>query len=130
MVTFMSRYPDGAAGAGLLLLRIACAFGVFSAPLRLLLPMRLSAFSFAAAIVFALAIVLGFGTRTVALLLVAATSSAAVAGDANVALIIAHAGSCAALALLGPGAYSIDANTFGRSVVRFKPRNTETEKDG
>jgi hypothetical protein len=129
MVTFLSRFPDGAAGAGLLLLRIACAFGAFSAHLRWLLPLRLSVPASTVAIAIALAIVLGFGTRTTALLLAAATVSAALTGGGNIALIIAHAGSCAALALLGPGAYSIDANAFGRRVVQFKPRGRDGKKD-
>jgi hypothetical protein len=71
----------------------------------------------------ALALALGFGTRAVAILLAAAALAAVPTLGADLALIvIAHAGSCCALALLGPGAYSIDARVFGRLVVRFESR--------
>jgi hypothetical protein len=128
MVTFMSRYPDGVAGMGLLLLRISCALGAFSAHLRLLLPMRFSALAFTAAIVIALTLALGFGARAAALLLLGATLSAPLAANGSIALIIAHAGCCAALALLGPGAYSIDANVYGRRVIRFESRPRHRKK--
>lgn len=124
----MSRYPDGIAGAGLLVLRFACAVGAFSAHFRLLLPIRPWGLAFAATLIVAVALIVGFGTRTAALLLVAATISVAFATGRNDALVIAHAACCAALALLGPGAYSIDANVFGRRVIRFEPRPRDDSK--
>jgi putative oxidoreductase len=125
MVKFLSRYPDGSPGAGLLLLRFSCALVAYPVLARLPLPpsvLRLVLLPAAAGI--ALALALGFGTRTVALLL-AVTALAAVPtlGADGAFMFIASAGGGGALALLGPGAYSIDARVFGRQVIRFKSRS-------
>ena len=75
---------------------------------------------------FALALALGFGTRIVAFVLAGAALASAVMTGSNIALtMIACACGCAALGLLGPGAYSIDANVFGRSVIRLEPRTPD-----
>jgi putative oxidoreductase len=114
MMKSLSRYPDGAAGIALVLLRLACvpkASMVVSAAL-------------------ALALALGFGTRIVAFVLAAAAIVTAFTTGSDSALtMIARACGCAALGLLGPGAYSIDANVFGRRVIRLEPRGPNRASD-
>ena len=123
MTKFLSRYPDGAAGIALVLLRLACAWIAFLVIARL----PFSQFSPNTSIVvsgaFALALVLGFGTRIVAFVhAAAAIATAFMSGSDSALTMIARACGCAALGLLGPGAYSIDAIVFGRHVIRLEPR--------
>jgi len=129
MTRFLSRYPDGAAGIALLLLRLACAW------IAVLVIARLPAqFSSNASIVvsaaFAFALALGAGTRLVAFVLAAAAIATAFVSDIDIALtMVARGCCCAALGLLGPGAYSIDAHVFGRRVVRLEPRAPDRAGD-
>jgi len=63
-------------------------------------------------------LVAGLATRWAALLLgigtlVALPSS----GVVQQLLLVGHAGGCGAIALLGAGAYSIDARRYGRRVI-------------
>ena len=130
MMKSLSRYPDGAAGIALVLLRLACAWIAFLVIARL----SLSQFSPDASIVvsaaFALALALGLGTRIVAFVFAAAAIATLFKiGSDNALTMIARACGCAALGLLGPGAYSIDANVFGRRVIRLEPRGPDRASD-
>ena len=126
MVKFLSRHPDGAAGVALALMRVSCALIAFSvlgrSPLLIL-------FSGVATIVpgaFALALATGSGTRVLAFLLACVAIVDVFTVRSGLTLtMVAHAGGYAALALLGPGAYSIDAFVFGRRVVRLDPRSPD-----
>jgi len=120
------RYPDGLFGVALLLLRLSYAAIALPALARLspgpsiTVPIGLGA----AAI--ALALLLGFGARAAALLLAAALAVGI--GDAPgdlTCILVGCAGGAAALALLGPGAWSIDAHLHGRRVIRLEPRSPE-----
>jgi len=130
MVKSLSRYPDGAAGIALVLLRLACAWIATLVIVRL----PFQQFSPNAPIVVAggvaLALALGVGTRIVAFVLAAAAIATAFMTVSDSALtMIARACGCAALGLLGPGAYSIDANVFGRRVIRLEPRGLDRASD-
>ncbi len=71
----------------------------------------------------ALALLSGCGTRAVALLLAWPLAANLLAARGEVVLfILGSIGGVGALALLGPGAYSIDAHRFGRRVIRLEPR--------
>jgi len=120
MVKFLSRFPDDAPGAGLLLLRFSCAFAAYPVLERLPLPHPVLLLVLLPAV--ALALASGFGTRTVVLVLAVTALATAPTGADGAFTAIAQAGDCGALALLGPGAYSIDAKVFGRRVVRFESR--------
>jgi putative oxidoreductase len=120
---FLSRYPDGVAGIALVLLRLGCAWIAILAIASLPLPHVSRNASIVVAAGFAFALAFGFGTRIVAFVIAAAAIAIAFMTDSNIALtMIARACCCAALGLLGPGAYSVDANVFGRRVIRLKPR--------
>lgn len=122
MIQYVCRYPDGVAGFALLLLRagLACAaFGV-AAALR-------ADFAGAGALpwiagVAALLLLAGLGARWVALLLGAAAGVAlAMHLPARESLLLAgHVAGCAAAALVGPGAFSIDARRHGRRVIHLQ----------
>jgi putative oxidoreductase len=124
----LSRYPDGAAGIALVLLRLACAWIAVLA--RLPFPHFSPNASMVVSAAFALALALGFGTRIVAFVTAAAAiTTAFMTGSDSALTMIARACGCAALGLLGPGAYSIDANVFGRRVIRLEPRGPDRASD-
>jgi putative oxidoreductase len=126
MPKFLSRYPDGTAGIALVLLRLACAWIAFLGIARLPFPQFSPNASIVVSAAFALALALGLGTRILAFVSAAAAIATAFMTDSDIALtMIARACGCAALGLLGPGAYSIDANVFGRRVVRLEPRGPD-----
>jgi putative oxidoreductase len=130
MMRSLSRYPDGAAGIALVLLRLACAWIAFLVIARLPSPQFSPNASIVVSVAFALTLALGFGTRIVAFVLAAATMATAfMTGNDSALTMIARACSCAALGLLGPGAYSIDANVFGRRVIRLEPRGPDRAND-
>src|SRR5258708_4341181 len=113
MMKSLSRYPDGAAGIALVLLRLPCAGIAFLViarfPFPHFSPNASIVVSAAFALALALALALGFGTRIVAFVLAAAAiATAFMTGGASALTMIARACGCAALGLLGPGAYSID----------------------
>jgi putative oxidoreductase len=131
MVTrFLSRYPDGAAGIALVLLRLSCAWIAILAIACPPFPQLSPNAAKVVAAVFALALALGVGTPIVAFVLAAAAIATAFMTDSSIALTMtARACACAALGLLGPGAYSIDANVFGRRVIRLEPRAPDQKSD-
>jgi uncharacterized membrane protein YphA (DoxX/SURF4 family) len=130
MMRSLSRYPDGDAGIALVLLRLACAWIAFLTIARLPFPQFSPNANIVVSVAFALTLALGFGTRIVAFVLAAATiATAFTTGNDSALTMIARACGCAALGLLGPGAYSIDANVFGRRVIRLEPRGPDRASD-
>ena len=109
---------------------MACAWIAFLVIARLPFPQFSPNASIVVAAAFALALALGFGTRIVAFVLAAAAvATAFMSGSDSALTMIARACGCAALGLLGPGAYSIDANVFGRRVIRLEPRGPDRAGD-
>ena len=130
MSKFLSRYPDGSSGIALVLLRFGCAWIAFLVIARLPFPQFSPNASTVVSAGFALALALGVGTRIVAFVFAAAAiATAFMTGSDSALTMIACACGCAALGLLGPGAYSIDANLFGRRVIRLEPRGTNRGSD-
>lgn len=101
MQRLFSSFPDGRAGAGLLILRITVAAGV-------VLQTESALALFAAA-----PLVAGFMTPAMALV---AAVIALMSGASYIAAI------AFALALLGPGAFSVDARLFGRREIVIEER--------
>ena len=75
MMKSLSRYPDGAAGIALVLLRVACAWIAFLVITRLPFPRLSPNASIVVSAAVALALSLGFGTRIVAFVLAVATNA-------------------------------------------------------
>lgn len=120
------RYPDGAAGAALLLMRMSSAAIAWPAFARLV-PSPAGWWSAAiAAAILVLALATGFGTRAAALLLAAVLVAGLATARGEAALfLLASAGFVTGLALLGPGAWSIDAHRYGHRVIRLEPRSPD-----
>jgi hypothetical protein len=117
MTRFSPIFSGGAAGAALLLMRIATAATLLLGTLHLPRP---DAWQIFATALLAVGLLAGFLTRAVgalgALLLgvLAARTGGTIGG-----FLALHGIQALALALLGAGAYSIDARLFGRRVIRL-----------
>jgi hypothetical protein len=122
----MLRYPDGVAGIALLLMRLSYAVVVFVALARLWPAQASDWLLIVLSSMVSLAIVTGAGTRAAAMLLFAilVVDMLTVRGESALHFL-ASAGGVAALVLLGPGAYSIDAQRYGRRVIRLEPRSPD-----
>lgn len=121
MTKYVYRYPDGAAGFALLILRVChalAAFGVAAALSEIPVDTRLLQLAAGLAAVF---LVIGFATRLVAVLLgMAVVVALTMSGPAQQLLLAGHLGGCAAIVLMGAGAFSIDARRHGRRVIRLQ----------
>ena len=115
MTKFHARFPDGAAGAALLVIRIAQAATsltvLLGAPKQELLLTIV-------AVIASMLLVAGLFVRPTALVLaVMCVLAASSWHGAARCVLLGHACSDLALALLGAGAYSLDARLFGRRVI-------------
>ena len=117
--TFLS-FPAGRAGAGLLLLRL-CVAAVVLAEARMLLkaPGALSSVLAVIGITASILLLIGFATRLDGFLLAALS----VLGPMPQALFLIAIAS--AVALLGPGAFSVDARLFGRREIIIEDSRPE-----
>jgi hypothetical protein len=117
-----SMFPAGAPGIALLLLRLSVAAMLFIDPSgRVLWPaaLWLSVVSLVAAI----AVAAGFLTPILALICGALKVYALIGTAHGIApLIVLALLLSLAVAMLGPGAYSLDAKMFGRRVVLLPPQ--------
>jgi hypothetical protein len=116
-VTRFSIFPSGPRGVALLLLRVSAASLIAVCLSRV----PLSAWVVSGLLVVALALLVGLYTR-VAAAICAILALAAVSRNGGTLswLLGLQALSAAALAILGAGAYSIDARLFGRRVIDFE----------
>jgi len=110
-----SSFADGWPGAGLLFLRLVAGFALIISAVSGFqggAPAAIMAAD-ALAVLCGLMLILGFWTPVAGLLIAMLSIWSAIAGrgDLSVTLLLATMG--AALALLGPGAWSIDARLFG-----------------
>jgi putative oxidoreductase len=121
MTRYAYRYPDGATGLALLFLRMCYAFVAFGVAAALpAIPVG-AIFLHVAAGLAALFLVTGFATRWVALLLgIAVVIALAMTSPVQQLLLVGHIGGCAAMVLMGAGAYSIDARRHGRRVIQLQ----------
>ncbi len=115
LVTRFSVFPGGFRGAALLLLRISAASLMALGAARL---HDLAAWSVAGMLIIAAALLAGFCTRIAAgICALLATAVFMRIGGMLSWLMGLQALNAAALAILGAGAYSIDARLFGRRVI-------------
>ena len=118
-------YPDGAAGIALLLMRLSSSVVAWPVLSRLWetaspWPGTLTTMFIGAALVS------GTFTRVAAALLVAAIAAHLQKLSVDALLpLLACAGSAAALVLLGPGAFSVDAKLYGRRVIKLVTRSPD-----
>jgi hypothetical protein len=120
-------FPEGLAGAGLLLLRISCALATGST-VRGIAPLPLWAEAGVGAL--AICLLLGALTRPVAIAAAALQVIVWFTVGAGLSWLAASmALALAALAMTGPGAYSIDARLFGRRVITLERTGGEGHGD-
>ncbi len=112
MASSFSCFPSGAAGAGLLLLRASVAYSLFLSAVFQNSSMWQQLIGGAAI----LAILMGMQVRVVSVVCVV-LALGRVLGAYPVLVGLPDVFSASALALVGPGAFSIDARLFGRRVV-------------
>ena len=117
MTTMFFAFPRGVAGVALLLLRLSVVtFLVIGPAIRADFGPWWPSFLY----VLSALLVAGFGTRIAAALCVAGAVLAAWStGGALWQPFFVHGLDAAALALIGPGAYSVDAVNFGRRTMRL-----------
>lgn len=131
MSNYVCHYPDGAAGLALLILRLGYACVAVGVAAMLPTDILGATFLHVATGLAALLLVAGLTTRSVALLLGVAVAFTLVASadPARQLLFAGHVGGCAAIALVGPGAFSVDAKRHGRRVIHLQA-NTPDRGDG
>jgi hypothetical protein len=113
-----SMFPRGLPGLALLLLRVSVASSVLAAVFAR--EQDLAAWLLLAASLLAILLVTGIVTPLVAVIAVVAQLSSLPGLTGWLAFFIGTSVlNALALALLGPGAYSIDASRFGRRVVNL-----------
>lgn len=116
-----SMFPSGWPGLALLLLRVSVALASYS-DVRGAFGLAASGWLSAGLLALSVMLILGLLTPAVALLVaiveLAALAGAPVTGTATAMVFVLNA---LALALLGPGACSLDARLFGRRVLVLNP---------
>jgi hypothetical protein len=118
MRRLFGTFPTGAPGCGLVLLRVVAALSLQADASGHLVLTQQASIPGVALILLSLALLVGLFTPVVALF--AAVIEAAMLGSSTstgIAVMLQGPVLCVALALLGPGGYSLDARLFGSRVV-------------
>ena len=130
MIKYAYRYPDGAVGVALLVVRTCYAFVGFGVVTTISAIPASSNFLHLAAALIALFLVIGFATRVAALLLgLAVVVALILSAPVQQLLFAGHVGGCAAIVLMGAGAFSIDARRHGRRVIQFQANTPDRGAD-
>ncbi len=120
MPRFIPSYPDGFQGLALLILRLSHALAAVPVFLGLRDVPILSGAALPLAVVVGLLLLAGLGTRPAAAALACAAVWCAATSPLEPAFVfIGVAGGGGTLALLGAGAWSLDARLFGRRVIHL-----------
>ena len=112
MQKFFSAFPRGSPGLGLLLLRAFIALTLVTADLNL------PGWLFAVFLAGGACVLIGFLTPIAAVLIGAGAVAFAIFFDSSYTVVVLIT-LAAAIALLGPGAFSVDARLFGRREIRI-----------
>jgi putative oxidoreductase len=126
MQRFFSTFPNGSPGMGLLLLRLALGGSLIA---QAIAEVRASAWSQAlpavAEIPVAVLIIIGLWTPIAALAVCLLQLGVLLIAERTIAPQLLQMFVAVGLALLGPGAWSIDARLFGRRRVEIRPLREE-----
>ena len=122
MIRYACRYPDGAAGIALLLVRLCCACAVIGVAAIIAGAIE-PGLVYPVAGFLGLLLALGLLTRAAAVLISTSVAVALFMGSAVHQLLLAAVmGCCTALAIIGAGAFSVDARRHGRYVIQLGKR--------
>lgn len=116
-----SMFPTGGPGLALLLLRISVA-ATFAIEAVHQLGASSSYWLFAVVLLISLSLTIGWMTPILSVVVGVCTAVSLVINLRLELVLVTLILNSAALALLGPGAYSLDARMFGRRVVVVTPR--------
>ena len=120
MLRLFSMFPPGAPGIALLMLRVSLAAAILDGGPDCLKPALAPVICVALATQ-SLLLCIGFMTPVVSVIsCVFELASLLFAAHADMRFIVLSSLNAAAIALLGPGAYSLDARLFGRRVIVFR----------
>jgi uncharacterized membrane protein YphA (DoxX/SURF4 family) len=114
-----AMFPEGAAGLGLLAIRGSCVLAIGATTVS---SPQVPLWAAAGLVFLAIGLIVGLWTRLASVLaatLLTVLTVGSGMGHAWVAGIAVL--DLAALAMIGPGAYSIDARLFGRQVITLDP---------
>jgi hypothetical protein len=120
VLRLFSVFPTGAPGIALLILRISLAAAILDCCFDCIKPTVLPVVCLALAVQ-SLLLFLGLLTPIVSILACAFELTALAAGHTDIRFILLSSLNAAAIALLGPGAYSLDSRLFGRREIVFPP---------
>lgn len=117
-----SMFPTGVPGAGLLLLRLVSSCLVIAAAITTFVekPQMLSLVLQSIACAAALLLLIGLWTPVAGVVISALELWTSRADGMQTAFLLAAVG--LALALVGPGSYSVDARLFGRKRIQIRAR--------
>jgi hypothetical protein len=128
MQRLFSMFPQGGPGLGLILLRLTVA-GTFLFKFWTRSGALVPTYILFGVVVAALSLGIGIFTPIICALICVVESCYVVqAGTAGAIVNLSGILNAVALALLGPGAYSIDAWLYGRRVVVVPPRNAQENR--
>jgi uncharacterized membrane protein YphA (DoxX/SURF4 family) len=118
MRRLFGTFPTGAPGCGLVLLRVVAALSLQADASGHLVLSQHASIPGVASILLSLALLVGLFTPVVAFLgALLEAAMLATSESASIAMMLQGPMICVALALLGPGGYSLDARLFGSRVV-------------
>jgi hypothetical protein len=128
VLRLFSVFPTGAPGIALLVLRISLAAAILDGRFDVIKPGVLPLVCLALAVQ-SLLLCLGLLTPIVSIIACASELTALfVTGLTDVRFIALSSLNAASIALLGPGAYSLDARLFGRREIVFPPSGKDKHR--
>ena len=115
-------FPDGLPGAGLLLLRLVCSVLAIAGGMTTIIvaPDTQTLLLQSIAVAAALFLLVGLWTPIAALLIVVVEVWFALSRTRSIESSVLLATVGAALAVLGPGSYSVDAKLYGRKRIQIR----------
>jgi hypothetical protein len=121
-------FPTGMPGIALLILRVSLAAAILDICIEVVKPGVSPVVCLALAVQ---SLLLGLGLLTPIVSIIACTlelTSLFAAGHTDVRFIALSCLNAAVIALLGPGAYSLDARLFGRREIVFPPNEKDKHR--
>lgn len=127
MARYLPKFPDGAAGIGLFLLRMAASMVIVSEAATAHVARSLTPLPILMTGIVVLVLLAGMATRWVVTIL-CVLALVALPSTSQPIHLSGHFAAGIAMILLGPGAFSLDARLHGRSVVHLQAANRRDDE--